>query len=61
MTGKEMKELGYPSKQSGKEYMVFDVFRSDFNAEAVSKEHLIEHLMGTFHNHVNGTPVFIEP
>lgn len=61
MTGKEVKELGYPSKQSGKQYMVFDICRSDFNAEVLSKENLIERLMGNYHNHVNGTPAFIEP
>lgn len=61
MTGEELKELNYPRKRTGKRYMTFEIEPISNYAKELKKNHIIENLIVNYPDHVNGTPVFLEP
>lgn len=61
MTGEELKELNYPRKRTGKRYMTFEVEPTSNYTKELKKNHIIENLIVNYPDHVNGTPVFLEP
>lgn len=58
MTGKELRELGYPRKSPGKQYMVFSL-GDEYNFNQFPMN--VNETLSSLSNHINGAPVFIEP
>lgn len=61
MSGDELKQLNYPKKRTGKQYMTFEIEAIDDYAEDLQRNHLIENLIVNIPDYVKGTPVFLEP
>lgn len=61
MTAEDMLELHYPSKRIGKKYMSFKIIEDPQMIEILKDHKLIEKLMESYPNHINGAPVFLEP
>lgn len=61
MTAEDMLELHYPSKRIGKKYMSFKIIEDPQMVEILKDHKLIEKLMESYPNHINGAPVFLEP
>lgn len=61
MSGDELKQLNYPKKRTGKQYMTFEIEAIDDYAEDLQRNHLIESLIVNIPDYVKGTPVFLEP
>jgi len=61
MSGDELKQLNYPKKRLGKQYMIFNIESIEDYAEEFKQNHLIENLIVNIPGHVKGTPVFLEP
>jgi hypothetical protein len=60
MSGKQLKELGYPTQKPGKTYMTFKISASTLDATKLNNLKLIEKFTEQYPNHVNGAPVFLE-
>ena len=61
MTREDLKNKGYPSKKIGKRYITFDIVEEPNMVDIIKNHNLIERLIGTFPNHVSGSPIFLEP
>ena len=61
MSGDELKELKYPKKRTGNQYITFEIESIDDYAEELKRNHLIENLIVNIPDHIKGTPVFLEP
>lgn len=58
MLGSELKDMNYPSKSPGKSYITFKIEKDNDN---VNVNINITAILKSIENHINGTPVFIEP
>ena len=60
MSGQQLLEINYPNRYAGKKYMTFRIEKSAMDSSKLN-DRLIERIMDSHPDHVNGKPVFLEP
>ncbi len=60
MSGVQLKAIGYPNPNPGKEYMTFKLIDSSLNNPNLNDQSLIDQIAEDHPEHINGAPVFLE-